>query len=280
MSQLMQAEITGHSSPASGVYMIELFSPEVAAGARPGQFLHIRCGEPGVHLLRRPISIHAVNRNAGLVRIMFQVAGRGTALLAQKQDGLLDIMGPLGHGFTLNQARHKDKNPTLAESSGGRDQPGSIIVAGGGIGAAPLFFLLQELAATEAAPRVKVLLGAARAALLLTVEQAVALGFGVQIATDDGSAGFPGLVTYLLAEELRHKTDFVYACGPAPMLRTVCTLLERAGTPGEVSLEERMACGVGACLSCVCRVRPAGGSELHQRVCVDGPVFSAAEVAW
>lgn len=272
MSQLVQAEITGHSSPAPGVYVLEFYAPQVAAEARPGQFVHIRCAEGTDPLLRRPISIHAVDRNSGLVRIMFQVVGRGTARLAEKQDGVLDVLGPLGNGFG-GQALHNCINNACTEN-------GATVVMGGGIGAAPLFFLLQELAAGEAASRVKVLLGARSADQLLTMDQAVALGFKVQIATDDGSAGLRGPVTYLLAEELRQKTGYVYACGPAPMLKTVCTLLEQAGVPGEVSLEERMACGVGACLSCACRVREPGGDETYRRACVEGPVFKAGEVVW
>ena len=280
MSQLVKVEIAGNSSPAPNIYVLELFAPTLAENARPGQFLHIRCAEGNDPLLRRPVSIHAVNRGTGLVRIMFQVVGRGTEMLARRQDGLLDVMGPLGHGFTWGQERQRRANTAPAAVNGGITNPGGIIVVGGGIGAAPLFFLLQELAATQAAPRVKVLLGARSADQLLTVELVAALSFKVQTATDDGSAGLHGLVTDLLAEELRQKTEYVYACGPAPMLKAVCTLLDHAKVPGEVSLEERMACGVGACLSCVCRVREPGGVENYQRACVDGPVFSAAEVVW
>jgi len=267
MSQLLLAEITGNSNPAPNVYVLELYAPILAENARPGQFLHIRCAAGNDPLLRRPVSIHAVNRQTGQVRIMFQAVGRGTELLAGRQDGPLDVMGPLGRGFTLGRERQTG-------------DPGGIIVVGGGIGAAPLFFLLQELAAANVAPRVKVLLGAKTAEQLLAVELAAALGFKVQIATDDGSAGLHGPVTGLLEKELKQPAEFVYACGPAPMLKAVCLLLDRAGVPGEVSLEERMACGVGACLSCVCPTREDGGEENYRRVCVDGPVFNAAEVIW
>ncbi len=267
MSQLLQVEITGNSNPAPNVYVLELFAPNLAEIARPGQFLHIRCASGNDPLLRRPISIHAVNRQTGQVRIMFQVAGRGTELLVDRRDGMLDVIGPLGRGFTLGRERQTDS-------------PGDIIVIAGGIGAAPLFFLLQELAAVNEAPRVKVLLGARSAEQLLTVELVAALGYKIQVATDDGSAGQHGPVTGLLEEELRQQAEYVYACGPTPMLKAVCLLLSQAGVPGEVSLEERMACGVGACLSCVCPTREAGGEENYRRVCVDGPVFNAAEVVW
>jgi dihydroorotate dehydrogenase electron transfer subunit len=213
---------------------------------------------------------------------MFQVVGRGTEMLASRQDGLLDVIGPLGRGFTWGQERQNRTNTIPAPVGGSTTNPGGIIVVGGGIGAAPLFFLLQELAATEAAPRVKVLLGARSADQLLTVELAAALGFRVQIATDDGSAGLHGLVTDLLAEELRQKTEYVYACGPAPMLKAVCTLLGQVKVPGEVSLEERMACGVGACLACVCKTKSGGNQTAEgfefKKVCNEGPVFWAGEV--
>ncbi|MCL2337675.1 MAG: dihydroorotate dehydrogenase electron transfer subunit [Firmicutes bacterium] len=274
MSQLLQVEIISNANPAPNVYVLELDAPTLAQEARPGQFLHLHCASGQDPLLRRPISIHGVNRQTGRVLVMFQLAGRGTALLAERRDGLLEVMGPLGHGFTL--VRAGQTGPTAGSGKG------KIIVLGGGIGAAPLFFLLQELAAANGheAPPVRVLLGARSAAQLLTVEPAATLGYQVQIATDDGSAGLHGPVTWLLAEELKQPAEFVYACGPASMLKAVCQLLAEAGVPGEVALEERMACGIGACLSCVCATRQAGGEEHYRRVCVDGPVFNAAEVVW
>lgn len=262
MSQLVQAEITGHAEPVPGVSRIEFYAPGLARAAGPGQFVHIRCGEGSDPLLRRPISIHAVDRQAGTVKIMFQVVGKGTAWLARQKKGLLDVMGPLGRGFTTGQTRR------------------NCVVVGGGIGAAPLYFLLQELAREGCARQVKVLLGARNADRLLIKEETERLGFAVRVATDDGSAGHGGPVTELLSEELQANPGFIYACGPVPMLRAVCGMLESAGVPGEVSVEERMACGVGACLACACRVREAAGGESYRRACVDGPVFAAGEVVW
>ncbi|KAF1085572.1 Dihydroorotate dehydrogenase B (NAD(+)), electron transfer subunit [Sporotomaculum syntrophicum] len=268
MSQLMMAEITGCQETGPGVWVTELLAPSLAQAAVPGQFIHIRCGEDSDPLLRRPISIHAVCRQSGLVKIMFQVVGKGTAWLAGRRDGWLDIMGPLGRGFTM----------LTAEKTGTAAVP--RLVVGGGIGAAPLYFLLQELAGTGYAEHVKVLLGARNAEQLLIHNAVKLLGFSVSVATDDGSAGYQGPVTDLLAEELQCKPGYVYACGPAPMLKTLCGMLHNAGVPGEVSVEERMACGVGACLSCVCRVKDAGGLETFRHACVDGPVFAAGEVVW
>lgn len=266
MSQLIQAAITGHSETAPGVYVIDFFAPDLARAARPGQFLHIRCGDGQDPLLRRPISIHAVDRQNGLVSIMFHVVGRGTALLAQRKEGYIDVMGPLGRGFAINQGYVNCKNK-------------SIMVMGGGIGVAPLYFLLQELVLLDDA-RIIVLLGAKNAEQLLIHEKTKQLGLTTYVATDDSSAGYQGVVTDLISEELRQEIGFAYACGPVPMLKALCSLLNEIGVPGEVSVEERMACGVGACLSCVCRVKDAKGIENYRHACVDGPVFSVGEVVW
>lgn len=266
MAQLVQGEITGHMERAPGIFKLEFIAPSLAALAQPGQFLHIRCSEGNDPLLRRPISIHAVDRDRGRVSILFQVVGRGTALLARQKTGLLDVMGPLGRGFTTG---NHDFNGT-----------GSIAVVGGGIGAAPLFFLLQELARCSDPARVKVLLGARSADQILVKEEIENMGFFTELATDDGSAGYRGPVTELLLRRLPEGVSYIYACGPAPMLKAVCALLGEAGIPGEVSLEERMACGVGACLSCACQVKAEGGGTHYRRACVDGPVFPAGEVVW
>ncbi len=270
MSQLMQAEITDCRETAPGIWVTEFMAPSLAQGAVPGQFLHIRCGEGSDPLLRRPISIHSVDRQSGRVKIMFQAVGKGTAWLASRRYGFIDIIGPLGRGFTM----------FTGEQTGLDCYNPRLVVVGGGIGAAPLYFLLQELARMGCVQQVMVLLGARTANQLLILDAARVLGFNVRVATDDGTTGYRGPVTDLLAEELQRKPDFVFACGPSPMLKPLCDMLRDAGVPGEVSVEERMACGVGACLSCVCRVKDTGGIETYRHVCVDGPVFAAGEVVW
>jgi dihydroorotate dehydrogenase electron transfer subunit len=192
---------------------------------------------------------------------------------------MIDVMGPLGRGFSRGQAC-RNCNNSSGNAPAGTGNTGDIIVVGGGIGVAPLHFLLQEIAGSGESGRTTVLLGACSAGRLLIREAVEKMGFVVHVATDDGTAGHHGPVTGLLADALRRHPGFVYACGPAPMLKTVCALLAEAGVPGEVSVEERMACGVGACLSCACRVRDAGGRETYRRACVDGPVFPAGEVVW
>lgn len=247
-----------------GHRLICVDAPEIAAAARPGQFLHIRC--PGLldPLLRRPLSVHFADRELGCVYVLFRVAGKGTALLAGSKPGdRLDIMGPLGKGYTL-------------------PEPGErVAVLGGGIGTAPLFFLLGEIKNkfSGAIESVEVLLGAATAAALPGAGQIRAMGFSPHIATDDGSEGFRGNVADLYNKVMGdNKTERVYACGPLPMLKALYPLAER-GAVVEASVEEIMGCGVGACLSCVCKVKAGGGEEFrYAHVCTDGPVFNLGEL--
>ncbi|WP_027717202.1 dihydroorotate dehydrogenase electron transfer subunit [Desulfovirgula thermocuniculi] len=254
------------------VYRMELFAPDVAAQARPGQFLHVSvhtkgrgsdCYDP---LLRRPLSVHGVDVKRGAVALLYRVVGRGTALLARVKEGeLLDVLGPLGRGFSLPPAGSR------------------VVLVAGGMGVAPLYFLAEEL--LRFGHEVHFLAGARRLEELYLLGDLLALeekrpSFKPSFATDDGSYGFCGPVTGLLEVLLAAvKVDRAYACGPRQMLREAAGVLARFGVPGEVSLEERMGCGVGACLSCACRVREAGGFS-YRRVCADGPVFAAESVDW
>lgn len=262
-----------------GHRLMALRAPDLVSLAGPGQFLHIRCSDWREPLLRRPISIHAVSRDRGLVYILYRIVGKGTSLLAQKLPGEeLDVIGPLGNGFTL-------------------PQPGErVAVVGGGIGTAPLFFLVQEIQRlynqnnpsgkgtgqvnNSSEKTVIFFAGAATKSVLPAVEQISALGVTVHTATDDGSAGYHGTVTDLLGRHLGHSEfNRIYACGPTPMLRALAGLIVPRGIPAQVSLEERMGCGVGACLSCACRIKtPAGEGFQYKHACTDGPVFELGEV--
>lgn len=241
-------------------------APGISAAAAPGQFLHLRCSDSTDPLLRRPVSIHRVERDKGLTHMLYRVAGRGTTLLAGKMPGeYLDVMGPLGKGFTL---------PLPGER---------VAVVGGGIGAAPLFFLVEELI-KECPPNNKVafLLGAASASQLPPAGVLHSPGLEVHTATDDGSAGYHGTVTALLESRINSGPegfDRIYACGPAPMLRSLVRMAGSLGIPGQVSLEERMGCGVGACLSCACKIKDRSADGfLYKHACTDGPVFDMREV--
>lgn len=261
MSKVLDARVTGIFPVAPETYYMELEAPEIARLAVPGQFVHVRCSDGQDPLLRRPISIHMVSRPKGVLALLFRVVGKGTELLAQKKVGdLVNIMGPLGRGFTL-------------------PLPGSrVAVAAGGIGAAPLVFLMQELANLKC--QVTVYLGARDKKNLLCDGQFVQMEAEVVIATDDGSMGFRGTVPELMK---RHndwrRTALTYLCGPKGMMKEIAALLAEADVPGEVSLEEHMGCGVGACLSCAAKITHHG-QITNKRVCADGPVFPSWQVVW
>ena len=216
-----------------------------------GQFIHIRCGE-GL-LLRRPISI--CDWQEGLLRIVFEVRGEGTTWLAQRKEGeQLDVLGPLGRGFRL-------------------DRQGRYLLAGGGIGVPPLLSC-----AVGTAGRSTAVLGFRSADRAMLLGDFAARCDSVRVTSDDGSIGVCSFVDAGVRSVLEQDRNYdaVLACGPKPMLRGVARAAAEFGIPCQVSMEERMGCGVGACLVCACDM--ADGTRKH--VCKDGPVFDAEEVDW
>jgi len=245
-------EVIEKTELASGIYKLAIDSEEITASVKPGQFLHIRCGDG--NLLRRPISVSDVN--GSLLSLVFEVKGAGTAWLSARKNGdALDVLGPLGNGFEIGD--------------------GNIIVTGGGIGAPPLLY-----AAAKARGRVAAALGFRGENRMILTDEFSHLCDEVYITTDDGSFGIAGPVTIPL-ERLMKSGGYgaVLACGPRPMLKAVAELTASCGMPCQVSLEERMGCGVGACLVCACGIL-RDGEERMERVCKDGPVFDAREVIW
>ena len=221
----------------------------------PGQFVHIACGHS--RLLRRPISVCACQSDTpdDLLGIVFEVRGEGTAWLAKREVGdKLDVLGLLGNGFHME--------------SGGR-----YLLAGGGIGVPPLYGCAQSCGGKAVA-----VLGFRNAERTILLEQFGIACEGAYLYTDDGSLGKQGYVADGVRAVLDKDKDFtaILACGPKAMLRGVVQVAQEYGIPCQVSIEERMACGVGACLGCA--VQMADGSMKH--VCKDGPVFDAQEVDW
>ncbi len=253
-------EIVMQKKLATDCYRLEFYAPEIALSAQPGQFLMVKTSLTLDPLLRRPLSIQAVDHARGLVKIVYRVVGRGTALLAAKKLGRrLNVLGPLGRGFTV---------PTN----------GRFAVVAGGLGIAPLSFLIQRLKALG--NEVAVFYGAQNRYQLILAEELSGLRINLATATDNGSAGFKGTVVDLVREKGLPPVDIIYAAGPPPMLRELVGLLREVGMPRtEVSLEERMGCGIGACLGCAVKVNGTEG-PVYKRVCADGPVFAAEEVIW
>lgn len=228
-----------------------VYCPEMAEKTRAGQFLHILCG--GSAYLRRPISVCEV-KNGESVRFIFQIRGEGTKALAAAECGdMLDILGPLGNGFDL----------------GGAD--GTILLVGGGIGIFPLLGLAKALDGKASAA-----FGFRTERDVLLTDEFAACTKNIFVATDDGSCGYKGLVTDVVRNITASNTiSRMYICGPEPMMRAVSAIADEFGIDAQVSLEQRMGCGVGACVGCTCTVNGA-----KRRVCKDGPVFSASEVEW
>ena len=252
MPDVFECEVVGSGRIAESAFSVTVECGKLACEARAGQFLHVKCGDQ--RLLRRPFGVCSVS-GAGL-SFVFEVKGEGTRWLSKLRPGdRLDILGPLGNGFSFPD--------------------GDIIVAGGGLGSPPLLY-----AAATAKGAVTAVLGFRKKGRVLLVEQFEAVCKEVHLATDDGSVGIHGPVTIPL-EKLLSKGGFaaVLACGQLVMQRAVAKLCETYGVPCQVSLEERMGCGVGACLVCACAIRE-GGNERMLRVCKDGPVFDAGEIVW
>jgi dihydroorotate dehydrogenase electron transfer subunit len=257
--QQVIAPVIENKPLGSGYYRMTLAAPELAAQAQPGQFLHIRVtGQDSCDpLLPRPLSIYRVDCKAGTLAVIFKIVGRGTAMLANRVAGeKLEMIGPIGNGFLLpfNTA--------------------NIVLIAGGVGMPPLFFLASALRAKSSGTSINLFYGGRSTADLLEQEAWEALNVNIFPATDDGSFGFQGLITDLFQEKQGEiKVDFIAACGPEPMLRVVQKIALESGIPGQLSLESHMACGVGACLGCVCETKLG-----RKRVCVDGPVFAIGEV--
>ncbi len=246
-----------------GHFLMCFESRDIAVNAVPGQFLHIRCNEGLDPVLRRPFSIHFIRQDKNLVYILYRVLGRGTSLLAKVKPGeKIDVLGPLGKGFTLPRKGEK------------------VAVLGGGIGAAPLFFLLDEIRKEYHGEidNVAVLLGAVNKDMIPGIHKITEMGFSVHIATDDGSCGFKGTVVDLYRQVAgKNQVQRVYACGPKPMLKALAAAVD-PGIEAEISIEEYMGCGLGVCLSCVCKVKGYKGETVNAHVCTDGPVFELKKV--
>ena len=251
-----ECKIVSKEQVGDAVYMTLEVGDMIRASFRaPGQVVHIRCGE-GL-LLRRPISVCSCMEDEpdDLLSIVFEVRGEGTRWLAGRELGdSLDVLGLAGNGFDLKPE-------------------GRYLLVGGGIGIPPMLGCAQYTGG-----RATAILGG-RSRDKISLEDFFREDCAkVLCATDDGSLGHHGFVDALVRRELSEDRgyDGVLACGPKPMLRNVAKVAEEFGIPCQVSMEERMGCGVGACLVCACDM--ADGSRKH--VCKDGPVFDSREVDW
>jgi dihydroorotate dehydrogenase electron transfer subunit len=238
------------------LYKLVLAYPKNVA---PGQIVHIKCGD---YPLRRPFSV--AKAGDGVLWVCYDVRGKGTKWLSEQKEGTkLSLLGPVGQGYTI----HANKR---------------VLAVGGGTGIFSMLSLTAKYGANA-----KVALGFRTRSLVNSVEEFEKCGASVSVITDDGTSGRKGFVTELVRETLDNGgIDAVYICGPMRMMANTYAIVKEYGVPCEVSLEERMGCGVGACQACVCKFvadktkTAADGDFIYKRVCVEGPVFPAEEVLW
>jgi len=260
-------------------FVMSLLLASTCDDALPGQFVMVRKQGVKDPLLSRPLSLYGVYQTeAGTVlEFLYRVVGKGTWALSRLTGGdQVDILGPLGKPFDVMPNRNH------------------LILLAGGIGAAPLAFFAEYLAKNLDRPeesnqdasssrKVSFYLGATTADALVGLGKIERFCAEIRISTDDGSAGFTGTVTELLQKDLiglDHRNLGLYSCGPAPMIRSLSRLIEPFAIPCQVSMEERMACGIGACLGCSIKVRDASLGWAYCQVCTEGPVFDIRELLW
>jgi len=253
LKKTILAKVLSNVEIAPKIHKIELERKNEFGEIMPGQFLHIKCGQEAGTLLRRPISISHTDESK--VRLIVRNAGKGSYLLCKSEIGqTFDVLGPLGNGFAVQENYN------------------NILVVGGGIGIAPLVELVKRVSSRE----VTALLGYKDKPFMVEEFEKHAK---VMIATEDGSSGHKGFINDLVKAKIQErKPDILYACGPGVMLKEIQNLCKQNGVVSQFSMEERMACGVGACLVCACKLQSSKEAHGYAKACKDGPVFSGDEV--
>lgn len=255
---LMQSvyEVISNKEIAPAIFDMEILCPDIVSEAKEGQFVHVRCGS---QTLRRPISICSADKETSILRLTYLVKGEGTKWLAERKAGdIIDILGPLGNGFEF-----------LPEAK-------SVILVGGGIGVPPMYSLSRIYG-----KKARAIYGFRTKELTILETETKENVSDLIITTDDGSYGMKGFVTDALTQEIeKQKPDAIFACGPMVMLKGIAEIALKNNIRCQLSLEERMACGVGACLGCATKILLPDGSETYKHVCKDGPVFEAREVVF
>ena len=265
---LAQAVVIANREIVTGHFLMVLKVPSLFRESRPGQFVMMRLPGREIPFLGRPFSIHAVYSRGDdtLMEIIYHVVGGGTAVIAGLGGGeSVTLTGPLGHGFDIPAGRK------------------TVVIIAGGIGLAPLAFLAERRreASAEKDERLVCYAGFRDSDHIYGMERFEAACSEIKISTDDGSRGYHGPVTALFQDDIRsYGSDdtIVCACGPGAMLESLVRVVRRHAIPCQVSMEERMACGIGACLGCA--VEAASKKKRYLRVCKEGPVFDVNDLAW
>jgi len=265
----LSATILSNTEVAPEHYLMTLAVSGAFREARPGQFVMLRPAGRGFPFLGRPLGIYSLVQNGtgARIEILYRAAGKGTKVISTLCEGdCIEVLGPLGNRFELKPGMR------------------TAALVAGGIGIAPLVFLAERLSVNAPPGGLKTILyiGARDSASLLGIDRMKTFGAEIHISTDDGSAGYRGPVTDIFREAL-HTFDAsnteVFVCGPNPMLKRLGEMIADCPVTCQVLMEERMACGMGACLGCTIEVSTPAGVEYRQ-VCTDGPVFDLRSIVW
>lgn len=248
--------VISQESIAEGIFSMWIQTEQIGKEAKPGQFISLYCKD-GDKLLPRPISLCEIDREQSRLRIVYRVTGPNTGTEEFSRLGAgdsIEVMGPLGNGFPLEEGKGK-----------------RIFLMGGGIGIPPMVETAKQMDGEV------IVIAGYRDELFL--EKELEAAGKLYVATEDGSAGTKGNVMDVIREK-DLKADVIFACGPTPMLRAIKAYAQEQQIPCWISMEEKMACGIGACLACVCKSKEVDGhSHVHnKRICKDGPVFLSTEV--
>jgi dihydroorotate dehydrogenase electron transfer subunit len=266
----MNGTVVKNKEICDGHFLLSVRLPLSFKTPMPGQFVMAREKGRIDPLLGRPFGVYHFERskNEATVEILYKVVGKGTLLLSRLREGdFVEVLGPYGRGF--------DVYPEAA----------MVVFICGGIGVAPITYLASHYRMQTSRRNVKLVCyyGASKAENLVGIEKIKDIMSEVLVSTDDGSAGYQGLVTQKFAEDVSSyepASSRVYACGPRPMLKQLSELLAGHPVPCQILMEERMACGVGACLGCTVLLNDVEGRVAHARACIDGPVFNIRDIHW
>jgi dihydroorotate dehydrogenase electron transfer subunit len=263
-------EITNNEEISKNCFLMQVALPDTVPEPLPGQFVMVRIAGLIEPFLGRPISIYSFTRGRSscAIELLYRVAGRGTEILAGLIKGSqLEVHGPLGGGFEIFPEKKK------------------IVFIAGGIGAAPLSLLAEHLCRHVCWPQeaMTFYLGAQTETEIVGQDKLGKLCYDIRVCTDDGTRGQKSLVTHAFQKDMKEYSPgetAIYACGPKNMMKALALLLKGRRFICQVSLEERMACGTGACMGCAVAVKDKKGALAYKRVCSDGPVFNINDVIW
>lgn len=261
MAELLLAELVKKEQLKKDILKFSVKAPNIVKNSKPGHFIEIRVSEQTEPFLRRPISIYNLDRENGILEFIFQVKGKGTEILAKKEVGSqIDIIGPLGYG-TFKYGEYEN-----------------IAIIGGGIGVFPLYELAK--CAKNDNKNVSTYLGFRSKDFVVLEEEFKNVSNKLILTTDDGSYSEKGFAINYLEKDIENgKVDSIYACGPLPMLKAVQKLAIERDIPCQISLEEKMGCGLGVCLGCAVKTSKSSKEvPEYLHVCKAGPVFNAKDV--